>query len=129
MFFREDGRMALGKLWSVTLDCADAQQLADFWAKALDGTVAYTSDKFVGVEIPGGLWVGAYQIDDYAPPQWPDGRTPKQYHLDLAVDDLDEAEQGVLALGATKAAHQPQPDRWRVMLDPAGHPFCVTTMS
>jgi hypothetical protein len=121
--------MAIGRLWSVTLDCADAPALADFWARALDGDVAYSSDKFVGVEIPGGLWVGAYQIDDYVAPQWPAGAPPKQYHLDLAVDDLDDAEQAVLALGARKAEHQPEPDRWRVFLDPAGHPFCVTNMS
>src|SRR5581483_5463748 len=40
-------RMAIGRLWSVTLDCADPQQLADFWAAALDGKVAYTSNHFV----------------------------------------------------------------------------------
>lgn len=121
--------MAIGNLWSITLDWADAQQLADFWAAALDGKIAYASDKFVGVELPKGVWVGAYQIDDYAPPQWPDGVPPKQFHLDLSVADLDEAEEAALALGATKAEHQPEPERWRVFLDPAGHPFCVTNMS
>jgi hypothetical protein len=28
-----------------------------------------------------------------------------------------------LALGATKAGSQPDPEHWRVMLDPSGHPF------
>ncbi|RZI55165.1 MAG: VOC family protein, partial [Zymomonas sp.] len=28
--------------------------------------------------------------------------------------------------GATEAEEQPDP-RWRVLLDPAGHPFCITT--
>jgi hypothetical protein len=23
---------------------------------------------------------------------------------------------------------QPSPDRWRVLIDPAGHPFCLTTL-
>ncbi|MFG2438870.1 VOC family protein [Streptomyces sp. NPDC048508] len=32
------------------------------------------------------------------------------------------------ARGATKATDQPDPDRWRVLQDPAGHPFCVTTL-
>jgi hypothetical protein len=119
---------ALGKLWSVTMDCADPNELAQFWVKALDGKVAYSSDKFVGVQLPDGLWLGAYQIPDYVPPQWPDGQPPKQYHLDLAVDDLDAAEREFLAIGARKAEHQPEPDRWRVLLDPAGHPFCLTKM-
>jgi Glyoxalase-like domain len=121
--------MAIGKLWSVTLDCAEPEQLAQFWAKAVDGKIAYSSDNFVGVEAPDGLWIGAYRIEDYEAPGWPDGAPPKQFHLDFAVDDLDSAEQAVLDLGATKAAHQPQADRWRVFLDPAGHPFCLTNMS
>ena len=33
----------------------------------------------------------------------------------------------VLELGALKCDVQPDPDRWRVYLDPAGHPFCLTT--
>jgi glyoxalase superfamily protein len=120
--------MTVGRLWSVTLDCDDAMQLAQFWSQALDGKIAYTSDKFVGVELPGGVWIGAYQVPGYRKPDWPDGTPPKQFHLDLAVDDLDAGEKAAMDLGATKAGHQPEPDRWRVLLDPAGHPFCVTTM-
>ena len=118
--------MALGKLWSVTLDCADAKELSRFWAAALDGKIAYESDNFSGVELPDGLWIGAYRIDGYEPLEWPDGAAPKQVHLDFTVADLDAAEQAALDLGAIKAAHQPEPERWRVLLDPAGHPFCVT---
>ena len=121
--------MGIGKLWSVTLDCADAKELGEFWAAALDGTVAHESENFVGVEIPGGLWIGAYRVPGYAAPQWPDGSPPKQYHLDVTVADLDAGERAALELGATKAEHQPEPDRWRVLLDPAGHPFCITNMS
>jgi hypothetical protein len=126
---RKDVAMAVGKLLSVTLDCADPEALSVFWAKALEGTVAYTSKHFVGVEVPGGVWIGAYRIEDYQPPNWPAGQPPKQFHLDLAVDDLDAAERAALELGATKPAHQPDPQRWRVLLDPAGHPFCITKFS
>jgi catechol 2,3-dioxygenase-like lactoylglutathione lyase family enzyme len=121
--------MAIGKLWSVTLDCADARELAEFWCAALGGKVAYESENFVGVEAPGGLWIGAYRVDGHLPPEWPAAGTPKQFHLDLSVDDLDAAERTAVELGARKADHQPEPDRWRVLFDPAGHPFCITTMS
>jgi hypothetical protein len=30
--------------------------------------------------------------------------------------------------GAVQAEHQAKP-RWRVLLDPAGHPFCITTVT
>jgi hypothetical protein len=72
------------------------------------------------------MWLAMVRVEDYRAPEWPVG-TPKQIHLDLAVDDLDEAEVEALALGAVKAAEQPAPDRWRVLLDPAGHPFCLST--
>lgn len=121
--------MTVGKLWSVTLDCDDPARLGEFWAQMLGGTVAYTSENFVGVELPTGLWIGAYRIDGYEAPQWPDGAPPKLFHLDLSVADLDDAERASLELGATKAEHQPEPDRWRVLLDPAGHPFCVTNQA
>ncbi|HWS37914.1 MAG TPA: VOC family protein, partial [Actinoplanes sp.] len=49
--------------------------------------------------------------------------------LELSVENLDAGETAILAIGATKPEHQPQPDRWRVLLDPAGHPFCISAMS
>ena len=118
--------MTVGRLWAVTLDCADPQPLADFWANVLGGTASPFSDDFVAVELSTGLWLGAYRVDDHQPASWPDGDGPKQFHLDVTVEDLDTGERAVLELGATKADHQPEPDKWRVFLDPAGHPFCIT---
>jgi hypothetical protein len=45
-------------------------------------------------------------------------------HFDFQVDDLDSAVAEAVALGATLAAYQPQ-ENVRVLLDPAGHPFCL----
>lgn len=62
----------------------------------------------------------------YEPPVWPerDGLPEKMLHLDLWVDDLDVAVTHAVAVGATLAEFQPQEDV-RVLLDPAGHPFCL----
>ena len=49
-------------------------------------------------------------------------------HLDVGVDDLPAAVSAAIALGATEAAQQPAPDNSRVLIDPAGHPFCVSTV-
>jgi hypothetical protein len=46
----------------------------------------------------------------------------------VTVDDVDQAEQQVLALGARRTELQPGIDedsKWRVYLDPVGHPFCL----
>ena len=45
-------------------------------------------------------------------------------HLDVQVGDLDAAAADAVALGATVAGAQPQ-ENVRVLLDPAGHPFCL----
>jgi hypothetical protein len=120
--------MAVGRVVSVTLDCTDPEPEARFWAAMVDGTIGYSSDEWIAVEAPGGLYVSAYRVDGYTPPAWPDLDGAKQFHLDVGVDDLDAAEREAIGLGATKADPQPQPDRWRVLLDPAGHPFCLTVM-
>ena len=67
----------------------------------------------------------AFQLaPDHVPPVWPDPARPQQAHIDFDVDDLELAEQQVLALGATRAAVQPGDD-FTVFIDPAGHPFCL----
>ena len=45
-------------------------------------------------------------------------------HVDVQVGDLDLAVADALALGATLAT-QPQ-EHVRVVLHPAGHPFCLS---
>ena len=114
------------RLGSVSLDCADPKILASFWAELLGGEIVFTSDDFVAVKLDG-VWISTVRVDNYESPDWPDGSPPKQIHLDLAVDDLDVAEHEALRIGAVKSENQPEPDRWRVYFDPAGHPFCLTT--
>ena len=59
-------------------------------------------------------------------PMWPGGPGDQQMqlHLDLQVTDLAGAVDDAVGLGATLAEFQPQEDV-RVLLDPAGHPFCL----
>ena len=117
--------MAVARYAMTSLDCADPIALADFWAALLDGTVVLRTEQVVVVKTDT-ILLGAARVPDYEPPTWPGGATPKRMHLDLAVRDLDTAEQRALELGARKADTQPRPDQWRVYFDPAGHPFCLT---
>jgi Glyoxalase-like domain len=64
-------------------------------------------------------------VNGYEAPGWPDAGTPKRYHLDLWVEDVAQAVQRCLELGATKPDFQPGGDLWTVLTDPAGHPFCL----
>ncbi|MFC7923793.1 VOC family protein [Streptomyces cinereoruber] len=118
------------KLTAVTLDCADPLALADFYHRATGLPVHERSDaEFAGLvrgPAGAGLFLGFQRVEGYRPPSWPGRDVPQQLHLDFDVDDLDEAAARLVALGATVPADQPRPDLWRVVLDPAGHPFCLT---
>ena len=116
--------MALARLGLIALDCDDPPALADFWIALLDGEVIFSSDDVVAVRTDRGS-LAAVRVPDYRPPTWPGGALPKQLHLDLVVDDLDAAEAEAVRLGARRVEEQPEPKRWRVLLDPAGHPFCL----
>ncbi|MHB1209535.1 MAG: VOC family protein [Acidimicrobiales bacterium] len=118
--------MANIRMGSVSLDCGDPHVLADFWAGLLGGDVVWSSDDFVAVKIPT-MWISAVKVDGYTPPTWPEGDIAKQIHLDLAVDDLAAGVTRALELGAVQADVQPAPERYVVLFDPAGHPFCLTT--
>jgi Glyoxalase-like domain len=73
-----------------------------------------------------GVLLVLQRVPGYRPPQWPG---TSLVHLDLAAGgDLTAATAHALAAGAVLARHQPDP-RWRVLLDPAGHPFCITTIT
>ncbi len=118
--------MAVARTGFVTLDCADPRPLAEFWAGMLGGTIVFTTAAAVGVRTE---WIrlAAMAVPDYQPPTWPEAGVPKQIHLDLAVSDLDAAVAEAERLGATPAVFQPAPELRRILFDPAGHPFCLTT--
>ncbi len=119
--------MAVATLKMITLDCADVRAEVDFWSAFLGWETAYVDEQYGMLTGPShALGFGA--LADYEPPAWPNERGSKQFHLDLAVDDLDAAQREAVALGATVPDEQPG-ETWRVVLDPAGHPFCLTDAS
>lgn len=63
---------------------------------------------------------------EYERPVWPPqpGRQQMMLHLDIEVPDLERGVEAAVEAGATLAGFQPQDDV-RVLLDPAGHPFCL----
>ncbi|MCM2416770.1 VOC family protein [Streptomyces sp. RKAG293] len=116
----------IGQLAAVTLDAVEPAALADFYCGITGWKTVFTSEDFAFIASEDGTGKMGFQREaDHHAPKWPS--QDKQMHLDFSVSDLDEAEKGVLALGATKPDFQPGGDKWRVFADPAGHPFCVTT--
>src|SRR5690349_6381142 len=122
--------MAIARFPSIVLDCPDPLALATFYGAMLDWQVDTTnadeSDGWIDVKSDYGQCLSFQGVEGYRAPSWPSQEVPQQMHLDVVVEDLDTAEAEVIALGATK--HEVQPgSSFRVMLDPAGHPFCLCT--
>jgi len=117
-------------LETLNIDCADAGAMAEFYGRLLGWEITHRDDDFILMRDPGGgTGLSFQEITDYRPPTWPerpDGQD-KMIHLDIKVDDLEAAVAHALASGARLAEYQGREDL-RVMLDPAGHPFCLFTI-
>jgi catechol 2,3-dioxygenase-like lactoylglutathione lyase family enzyme len=113
-------------LGSVSIDCPDPHELATFYASLLGVEIALEGEDYASIQL-GDVWINLLGVEDFTPPTWPSSASPQQVHLDFAVDDLDAAQRAALDAGARLADVQPEPEQWRVLLDPVGHPFCLTT--
>jgi hypothetical protein len=117
-------------LAAVIIDCRDPVPVAAFYQAAGGGEITRTDDDAVYVTL-GGMLLIFRQVEGYQPPTWPSEDVPMQIHMDFFVDDLDEAEALLHQHGATTLKLPPgqhaDPGLLRVMLNPAGHPFCIGT--
>lgn len=133
------------RLSGPVIGCGDAWELAEFYAALLGWTVVDRSENVPGawalVRSPGGEQKLEFQREaPFVPPVWPTvaGEQQMGMHLDIAVDGLapmrameqrrhqfGEVVERAVSFGARIAPHQPQAGRVVVMLDPAGHPFCL----
>ncbi|MEU4196676.1 VOC family protein [Kribbella sp. NPDC026611] len=124
-------RLQVGAV-TITSAPGRTRELADFYHRLLGWPIAHVGPK--------GGWAQLHPPEDepgptinieedraYKRPVWPSrpGEQTATMHLDIAVDDLDAAVAWAIQSGATQAEHQPQ-QGVRVMLDPHGHPFCLS---
>src|SRR5581483_635840 len=106
----------------VTIDCADPERLAAFWAAA----IGYVRERAHG---------------PYVTLVHPQGRDPRlvfqrvpepkagknRVHLDLGGEEMTAAVARLEALGARRVRLHDVEDegRWTILLDPEGNEFCV----
>ena len=111
----------IGRLHHIVVDCPDPIALATFYSQLLGLPITFDSSDWVVISASDTTSGIAFQLcSDFQAPRWPDSNRPQQFHFDVMVDDLDEAELRVIELGAKKLT-----ERDRVFSDPAGHPFCL----
>jgi hypothetical protein len=125
--------MTIANYAYTALDCANPVELAKFYSKITglkvqpfdEGETAETCEWLELWDENDRTKMAFQKIDNYRVPTWPTGDLPQQAHMDFHAKNLDIAENEILAIGGRKAEHQVRPNRFRVYLDPAGHPFCI----
>ncbi|MEU8796125.1 VOC family protein [Spirillospora sp. NPDC048819] len=117
-------------LFAVTIDCPDPAGLARFYRAFLGGELSFSpNEDFTALVVDGSVRLDFQRVANPAPTRWPEPGAARRLHLDFVVDDLDQAEKHLLGIGAVLADFQPGGRRYRVLFDPAGHPFCIATRS
>ncbi|HHW72791.1 MAG TPA: VOC family protein [Firmicutes bacterium] len=115
------------KLQAIVLDCSDAHELAEFYAKLLGWQKYDENPEWISVGVfPQTPFLLFQQEPEYKRPVWPDrpDEQQKSIHLDFAVSDLEAAVAHAVECGAVVSPVQ-YSDHWTVLFDPAGHPFCL----
>jgi predicted enzyme related to lactoylglutathione lyase len=113
--------------WGTAIEAPDAGALARFYSELLGWRIEHEEPGTAILAAPEGpIFVVFQHTTEFQAPVWPPVRGAQRpmMHFDFQVADLDSATAEAVALGATVADYQPQ-ENVRVLLDPAGHPFCL----
>ncbi len=117
---------------NVCIDCGDANELAEFYRRLLGWEVtASDGTGWRQLRDPaGGVGINIQAEPWYTPPVWPEqpDTQHKMMHFEIEVRDLEAAIELATDAGGMVAPFQPDErdaERLRIMLDPAGHPFCL----
>ena len=117
----------IGRLHGIVLDCSEPQVLATFYAELLGMQRVQDEPDWVVIgDAPDRPGVAFARVPDFVPPTWPNGPRPQYRHFDVAVSDLDQAEEAAVALGAQRLPGGG--DSYRVFADPVGLPFCLVLL-
>jgi hypothetical protein len=110
-------------------DCKNADSLADFYAQLLGLEKTLSGGVWAGIHTSQGIIIAFQSVEDYIAPVWPwkTGEQQQMAHIDFKVDNLAETVAYAIKIGAKKADEQFF-ETSTVMIDPEGHPFCLSTV-
>ena len=107
---------------NITVDCADVERAARFWAAVLDRKIADGRTQYFA----------SLPATEPGQPDWlflkvPEPKTAKnRLHVDLVAADRDAEVARLVELGATRVEeHAEYGISWVVLRDPEGNEFCV----
>ena len=119
----------LKSIIGICFDCPNAIVLGEFYYKLTGWDKEIEGKEYVALRTPEGILFVFQTVENYMPPIWPwdNERQQQMAHIDFYVENLIEAESLAIKHGAKKSETQYYEDS-TVMIDPAGHPFCLSTV-
>ena len=116
---------------AVTIDCSDPMTLARFWGLIFDTKVDWVSSnadpRYIDLEVVPGV------VPRLRFQRVPEAKSMKnRLHLDLLVDDPEDACARIEELGGRRSVEEPFTEygfTWIVMQDPEGNEFCIGPLS
>ncbi|BBY45663.1 VOC family protein [Mycolicibacterium celeriflavum] len=109
------------KVEMITLDCEDPDELARWWAEAVDGEVTpFAPGEFVTVTRADGPILGFQRVPDPTPGK-------NKLHIDFTATDVEGEVKRLVGLGAHETGRHSfgEEFNWVVLADPAGNAFCI----
>lgn len=109
------------QLAGISFDCEDHLALATFYQHLVGGEIEEFDD-WTNLNRDTQPELSFQHAEGYQPPTWPTQERGQQEHIDFVSPDRSGEVQRAESLGARVMDTQ---RTFTVLLDPAGHPFCI----
>lgn len=113
---------------TITIDCLeeDISKMMEFYAQLTGFEPEIIDGEIMPTLLGKDLVISFFPVNHFQAPTFPSPAIGRQIHLDLYVTDLPEAVRYARSIGAIDSTKQFH-DSYHIMMDPVGHPFCLTT--
>jgi glyoxalase len=118
----EEKRAPIGTLGYIIINAINSEKSAKFWSAVTGRELGDVSPPYIDLPSTNnedGVTISIQQVPD---------QESLGIHIDIVVDDIDEAIQQIIDLGGKLVEEKSEGNwRWVVMQDPDGNRFCLVT--
>ncbi len=118
----EERKTPIGTLGYIIINATASEKLAKFWSIVTGRELGDVSPPYIDLPSTNnedGVTISIQQVPD---------QESLGMHIDIVVDDIDEAIQQIIDLGGKLVEEKSEGNwRWVVMQDPDGNRFCLVT--
>ena len=118
----EERKTPIGTLWYIIINAINSEKSAKFWSIVTGRELGDVSPPYIDLPSTNNedeVTISIQQVPD---------KGSLGMHIDIVVDDIDEAIQQIIDLGGKLVEEKAEGNwRWAIMRDPDGNTFCLVT--